>query len=157
MLQRDAVPGLYGEVAREYVVDDARVEGVRDQCGGSDDETVERDCDAVFRQPKHQSGQKPDFEAADRRQDAERVGRVGLVQIEAAANDGDLPYQSGVVKPGPSPRDPGRVGPGHCGADCCRGARVADAHIATGDQVRAPTWPGRPPPQPHSKSTTGPV
>ena len=128
------MPGFDAAVTREAGRGDVGGQGRRGQRGGTRDDPVQDDRDAQRGGAQDEPGQGGVLEAAERGQDAHRVGRVGAVQGQAAADDVDLPGVGGSVDPGAAAGRLGRVGAGE-GADQ-RGRRggVGDPHVA-GDQA----------------------
>ena len=70
------------------------------------------------------------LQAADGREHADGVGRVGLVQLQRAADDLDLAGVRLVVDAGAAAGDLGRVGAGEDGDQGGRDGGVGDAHLA---------------------------
>ena len=80
-------------------------DGAGDQGGGAGDDAVQDDRDAQGRGAQHAAGDGGVLQAADRREHPDRVGGVGLVELQRAADDLHLAGVHLVVDAGAAPGD----------------------------------------------------
>ncbi len=134
----DRVPGLAASMAGDQPWRCRRCEGDSEERGRSGDEPVEDHRDPTRDRAEDHPDQCRDLEAADRRQHAERVGRIGSMAGKRSGDRLDLVRVCGVVDPRPATRYPVRRETGHGRGDGAGCRRVADTHLADGEQVDAP-------------------
>ncbi len=105
-------------------------DGAGHQGGGAGADAVEEHRRPQRGAAEDQTDEGGVFEAADGGEDADGVGRVGLVEFEGAADDIDLAGVRLVVDARAAAGDLGRVGAGVDGDQGGRGGGVGDAHLA---------------------------
>ena len=86
---------------------------------------------------KHDAGQNPYFKSPQFGQNIQPVGRIGLIELNGPPDNLNLVSQSRILQSGAPTGGHFRVGPGDHGRDSAGSGRVANAHVAAGDQVRS--------------------
>jgi len=130
------VSGFGTAVAEDHVVARGGRKHGGDEGSGAGDEAVDHHRFPQFRAAEHQPGDAADLEAADFGEKVDAVGGVGVVEFDSAPDHRRLVGEFLRVEPGAAPDERSRVGgAGKHGNDRRRRRRVADPHLAGGEDV----------------------
>src|SRR6266511_1482287 len=133
LFENEPVAGLRREVRRNHRVAGVRREPRGDERRRGGDEPVEEDDSAIRRRSERNADEERDLEAAERGQRLDLVVESRRVHIERALDDCDLAREPVVVEPRPAAAHTLGLGRQQRSAECARGRRVADPHLAERD------------------------